>query len=297
MTHYKPDMVIYHYPCNDGFAAAYACWKLWGDDVEYIPANYGHNPPDVTDKHVLIVDFSYKEPVLVEMAKTAKSIVVLDHHKTAQADLARFRVAHTNQYLHFHDINPILAQLKEHGETPIIASFNMANSGAILAWYFCHGAEKAPPLIMQMVEDRDLWLFQLEDSKAFNIMLKTIPAEFEDWDELASKPAGQARRESRAMMRYYDYLVHSICQRASWIVKDEHSFVAVNSPPELSSDVCNTLLKMYPETPFAGSFSISKGYRGWSLRSDDTREDVSVIAQSYGGGGHRNAAGFSEAID
>jgi nanoRNase/pAp phosphatase (c-di-AMP/oligoRNAs hydrolase) len=30
----------------------------------------------------------------------------------------------------------------------------------------------------------------------------------------------------------------------------------------------------------------------WSLRSRDDREDVSEIAASFGGGGHRNAAGF-----
>jgi hypothetical protein len=41
----------------------------------------------VTGLDVAIVDFSYKRPVMVELASKAKSILVLDHHKTAQADL------------------------------------------------------------------------------------------------------------------------------------------------------------------------------------------------------------------
>jgi uncharacterized protein len=34
------------------------------------------------------------------------------------------------------------------------------------------------------------------------------------------------------------------------------------------------------------------GSRTWSLRSEDSRQDVSEVASTFGGGGHRNAAGF-----
>ena len=42
---------------------------------------------------------------------------------------------------------------------------------------------------------------------------------------------------------------------------------------------------------------VENGKREWSLRSDDSRLDVSLVAQQYGGGGHRNAAGFSETTE
>lgn len=87
---WQPDMVIYHDNCADGFGAAWACWMRWGDACEYVPANYGQVPPDVTGKNILIVDFSYKRPELETMANAAASIVILDHHKTAQAELEPF---------------------------------------------------------------------------------------------------------------------------------------------------------------------------------------------------------------
>ena len=84
----RPDICIYHGNCADGFTAAWAVWRMFGDDVEFVPGVYGHEPPDVAGKHVLMVDFSFKRAVLETMATSAKSIVILDHHKTAAEDLA-----------------------------------------------------------------------------------------------------------------------------------------------------------------------------------------------------------------
>lgn len=45
--------------------------------------------------------------------------------------------------------------------------------------------------------------------------------------------------------------------------------------------------------PFAGVFSTNGEDEFWSLRSrSDAGVDVSAIAKQYGGGGHKNAAGF-----
>lgn len=84
---WAPDLVIFHNPCTDGFGAAWAAWHAWGDAPEYIGAAYGEAPPNVEGKNVLIVDFSYPKAVLETMAGSATSIVVLDHHKSAAADL------------------------------------------------------------------------------------------------------------------------------------------------------------------------------------------------------------------
>jgi len=82
------NLCIYHGGCDDGFAAAWIVWKRFGGAVEFHPGVYGRAPPDVTAKRIAIVDFSYKRPVMVEMAAKAEHILVLDHHKTAEADLA-----------------------------------------------------------------------------------------------------------------------------------------------------------------------------------------------------------------
>jgi hypothetical protein len=52
--------VLYHSNCYDGFGAAYAAWKKFGDEgTKYLPVSYGFPPPEMPDaKAVSIVDFS-----------------------------------------------------------------------------------------------------------------------------------------------------------------------------------------------------------------------------------------------
>ena len=61
-----PDLVIYHGNCPDGFCAAFIATKLY-PGVELMPAIYGHEPPKVEGRHVLMVDFSYLRPVVQRM--------------------------------------------------------------------------------------------------------------------------------------------------------------------------------------------------------------------------------------
>ena len=54
----------------------------------------------------------------------------------------------------------------------------------------------------------------------------------------------------------------------------------------------NELCNLYPESAFSASYcDRADGLRTYSLRSNG-EFDVSVIAKQFGGGGHRNAAGF-----
>ena len=58
------------------------------------------------------------------------------------------------------------------------------------------------------------------------------------------------------------------------------------------SETAHQLLKKYPDAPFAACKVHAYGGITYSLRSEEGREDVSIIATKNGGGGHRNAAGF-----
>lgn len=295
---YKPDIVIYHHPCDDGFGAAWAAWMRWRDDVHYISAAYGQACPDVAGKHVLIVDFSYKRDVLREMAKSARSIIVLDHHKTAQADLADWAVDDVAGDFWAGD-NPMksVRHMDEYVGHPIAALFDMNKSGARMAWEFCHDSE-APDLI-KLIEDRDLWRFSMEDTKAFSLWLRSSEYNFEEW-ELISQQLHDGRdrdrimTEASAMKRFYDQKIVEMAQIAHWTDVGGHSVPTVNCPGMFASDVCHELLSMFPAAPFVASFHVGDGYKSFSLRSQDHRADVSAIAASFGGGGHRNAAGFRE---
>src|SRR5438034_364114 len=81
-------LVIYHGECTDGFTAAWAFKTLRPlTTATYAPAHHGDTPPEVTGKEVYILDFAYPRAQLLRMHDQAASVLVLDHHKTAQADL------------------------------------------------------------------------------------------------------------------------------------------------------------------------------------------------------------------
>lgn len=293
---WTPDIVIYHAHCADGFGAAWACRTRFGDAPEYIPANYGQAPPDVSGKHVLIVDFSYKRDVLREMGREAAAIIVLDHHKTAAADLADWAIDDVaGEFWAGDDPMKAVRHNDERVGQPIAAIFDMDRSGARLAWDFCHDAEA--PLLIRLIEDRDLWRFTMEDTKPFSLWLRSEPFDFDRFD-LVAQQLGDGREgheimtEARAMQRFFDAKVDEITTFAKRRKVGEHEPVVVNCPPMFASEVGHALLDKHPEAPFAATYYDAPNARMWSLRSRDDRVDVSAVASKFGGGGHRNAAGF-----
>src|SRR5581483_4605210 len=87
MNNTRP-LVLFHAFCSDGFCSAWGAHRHFGDVADYLPVQYGQDPPDVRDRDVYILDFSWKRPVMEQMAKAATRIVLLDHHRSAEADLA-----------------------------------------------------------------------------------------------------------------------------------------------------------------------------------------------------------------
>jgi hypothetical protein len=290
----KPDICIYHAPCQDGFGAAWAVWHAYGDQVKYLPGVYGHPPPDVTGKHVLIVDFSYKLEVLRELGRCAASITILDHHKSARADLASFAGLLGEPLLD----GDVLAELSAFGgKLPIQAEFDMDRSGAVMAWEFTH-TEPCPRLLLH-VQDRDLWRFELFETQEIAQNLFSLPYEFDVWTSAADavEVAGPARAAfvgagkaiHRQLLKDVGEL-RRICQRRMTI--GGVSGPVANMPYTLASEAAG---QMAEGEPFAATYyDNADGRRIFSLRSRDGGMDVSTIASSYGGGGHAGAAGFAQ---
>lgn len=294
---WKPDIFIYHSPCDDGFAAAWAVRERWGSEVELFPTNYGRNPPQVEGKNVLIGDFSYKRETIDVMLGYARSIVILDHHKTAEGELEAFRVQESSPgALCADDVDGILRDLAELDRPPCIALFDMDQSGAMLTWRFCHPGKPTPKLI-QYVQDRDLWKFEHEETRAITLWLRSHAYDFVEWTELAAEledpqtyPA--ILREAYGIERFYDQKIAEMTREMHWIKIHGSMVPAVNCSWAFASDVAHALLDMVP-CPFAACYyDRAEGVRTYSLRSRDERADVSEVAKRYGGGGHRNAAGF-----
>ena len=289
---WKPDLCIYHGNCDDGFGAAWVVRKAFGDGVQFVPGIYGKDPPDVADKNVLMVDFSFKRPVLEGMlqsgdARQAMTILILDHHKTAAADLAGIKHPEDS-----YDPATWRNRWESWGEWPVRAIFDMDRSGAQLAWDYLFDGEPRPKMI-DYIGDRDLWRFALGDAtKQFSAALRTYPMTFEAWDEIAANPE-KLLAEGAVVLKAHTANITKFMADAYQDEVGGHRVPVVNVPYHYASDTAHALLQAYPDAPFTACwFKRGDGMVQWSLRSEDSRLDVSEIAKQFGGGGHRNAAGF-----
>lgn len=288
---WKPDLCIYHGNCDDGFGAAWAIWKRWGYEVAYVPGTYGKPLPACEGRNVLFVDFSAKRPELVAMADKAKSIVVLDHHKTAEADLKDW----AGPTIRPDDVDLLAAKACTETGSPIVAVFDMQCSGAVLAWDFAHGIphNDPPPTMLALIQDRDLWRFAFGAvTKRFSAALRTYPMSFEAWDKIAADTDALIE-EGKAILRAHEANIDKFIKDAYFDSVGDHTVPVVNVPYHYASDAAHALLSLHPSAPFTAAwFRRGDGMIQYSLRSEEHRADVSEIAKRFGGGGHRNAAGF-----
>lgn len=275
-------LVIYHANCWDGFCAAWVARTALGE-IDAHPAYYGQSLPEVTAREVYVLDFSFPRGVTLELFERARSVVILDHHQTAQAELS--------------GLGPL------HGSTQSLPNgsivFDMEKSGGRLAWeYFAHigGWSGMPaPWLVDYTEDRDLWRHALPNSEEVNAALRSYPLDFTLWDRHfagAGPPPLSLVQEGTAIRRAERQIVDSHVRHAREIDMDGHRVLSVNATV-LSSEIAGELAK---GRPFGACyFDRQDGKRQWSLRSDAEGIDVSALANAHGGGGHARAAGFEEA--
>lgn len=263
-------LVLYHGHCADGFGAAWAAWTALGDQATYEPVQYGAPLPDVAGYDTLYcLDFSYPRGTILQWQVEHERVLVLDHHKTAEAELAGLDGC----------------------------TFDMDQSGAMLAWKHFRPGEKAPALI-EYVQDRDLWRWALPHSREVSAALWSYPMTFGTWSQIALRLRQHPlvfATEGEAILRYMGQQVALICDQARWDRIDGDDVPIVNAT-NLWSEIGEELLRRYPDAPYAAAYYDTKhGLRKWSLRSRGDF-DVSVVAQLHGGGGHKSAAGYEEVL-
>lgn len=281
------DVIIYHDNCDDGFGCAWIADRKW-PGIPRVPTNYGQSFSfeNFRGQNVLIADFSFSDNELIKLVEIANSVIVLDHHKTAETELHEFIVTDLGSCENVHTIAT---------EHYILAHFDMERSGAALTWDFCFPNDPAPVMV-QFIEDRDLFRFIFRETKPFTYYLRSYRREIGIWNEinkLLTDDPNLVIGQGLAIERYHNRLVENIIPTATlrnwgkW-----KNVIVAHAPRDLASDVAHALLKKHPEASFSAVAIVAYGEREWTLRSDNNRQDVSEVASAFGGGGHRNSAGF-----
>ena len=271
------DVVIYHSPCSDGTGSGYVAWKYLSEkfperDVKYYPASIGASPPkDLDGKNVLICDYSYRKDVLTNLLGKVNKLLIIDHHKSAEKELA-----------------DIPDDLK---------IFDMNHSGAMLTWLYFY-PDISPPLLIKYIEDRDIWTKALPNTDDFHSWFCTIPREFEEYNKylddnllmkmITIKGIGYGELNQHYTLDAINHGRPKFCK-----IKDKYYLVAYVNSTICKSDIGNQLFDAFNFVDFTATYSIndSTDSTSFSLRSIDTGVDVSVIARSLDGGGHAKASG------
>lgn len=296
------NIVLSHAPCSDGFTASWASSKfLPAEETQFRDAVYGEGqitPEEVAGHTVYLLDFCYPKDVLLALCDSAKQVILLDHHKSAKENLEG--VVHPKLHV----------------------VFDMTRSGCQITWdYFyqslidaaydeCH--EYLPSILMQFIEkltlrpwkdgepnrpplvdyvaDRDLWKFELEDSREISEAIHSYDQSFETWDLLNAKIVEYSLiEEGKAILRNTRKQVQSAMELAYERRYQDEKIMVVNCASNIS-DVGAELCLKTPVKMSAIWFRQPDGRYKVSLRSTPDY-DCSVVAKTLGGGGHRASAG------
>lgn len=267
------DVVIFHSPCSDGMMSRVIAQKYLGDKkVLYYPMSVGQVPPSgLEKKNVLICDYSYRKDVLNKLLTVVNKLLIIDHHDSAEKDLC--------------DLDPKYK------------IFDMEYSGAMLTWFYFYPEIKAP-LVIEYVQERDLFTKKLPGTDNFASWFSTLPFEFETYIKYFDKnlllemikdkgePYGELNNYYIGQM--VDYSVPKFCN-----IKGKYYFVAYVNSSICKSDIGNKIFNRYEFIDFSAVYSINESTddTNFSLRSTVGRANVSSIAFSLGGGGHVCASG------
>lgn len=275
--------IWYHDHCMDGFGslAAYLTANPDNsDDTKLIPMSYNDSFDLSGVDEVIMLDFSVKADVMAEICKQVSKVLVIDHHKTAKEELGKC------DYMGFDNLELI---------------FDMDKSGAVLTWEYFHPGKEVP-LILQYIQDRDLWQWKLNNSKDVSAYLKNQGFEDKEWlKDLILCPNGIMKYEihglideGRIIRDVHRKIYENTCKNAQCTKLDDDLMISVNSP-EFQSEIGDYLNKKIIAEKLPQKFVAIWWDSGkdiiYSLRSKGDF-DVSEVAKRYGGGGHKNSAGF-----
>ncbi len=325
------DIIFYHGNCTDGVASAWVYKNYLKtqegniENVQFMPVFYGKQAPNVNGKNIAIFDFSWKSDILIEMIKQCKSYILIDHHKTAIENL------HLLFYHKDKDLGEaILIGSKIQNEEEIneedVQSLSELNfnehfiidmnyCGCVLVWKWLYGNLNNLPLFLKYIQDRDLWKWELPNSREFSTgffykaewskIFKTFDEIFET--ELTEK-------------LYVDLFIESgknfkivLDKDNNRIAKSSHGFfwnpyhdknltlkIQIVNHSTSYSDIGEKILEIYPHSDIACVWTFKPWDKTWDfhLRSRTSESvDVSKIAKFFSGGGHLHASSFKLKFD
>lgn len=272
---------FYHAGCPDGFGAAFSVWKALGPESQYVARGHDDEPLDpeeLEDASTIFVDIAPSNEELRSLSPSVRQITVLDHHLTSR-----------DRYLSDPEIAP---EMRAQGHEII---FDLGHSGAILAWNHFF-ADHEPPMLLRYVEDQDLWNWSLPQSEEINAALGSYRRSFDTWAGLMERPIERLAEEGESIVRLNRIQVERSVTHAHMVRINSQRVEGVNAIENRSAIGHVLAERARFDDPWGCVYRVEANRINVTLYSVGDF-DVSQIAAQLGGGGHRNAAGFSVRLE
>jgi oligoribonuclease NrnB/cAMP/cGMP phosphodiesterase (DHH superfamily) len=303
------NLIITHRSCPDGFCASFIAHKKY-PQAEILPLNHGDPLPldQVRGKDILVLDFSWKRREDNEaVAQAAKSIWILDHHKSsleacqglsyATFDMNRSGAGLAWDYLFGKDSNYVDPYVRQ-------------RNSEMESTYLRHRGNFSPrPWYVDYIEDYDLWNHYLISTKEVNAFLHSLNFDFAEWEELDKITYLDAAERGKYVVRNNERYVklalkqaftgqliipQSITDPEGKYFSCDYSIKIVNSLYTYASEIGAALVESGADIGMTW-FERGDGMIQFSLRSlkggpVDVSKIASIIAPGVGGG-HQSASG------
>ena len=263
-------LCVFHLADHDGEASA-AIVKRKYPDIELLGWDYGKEIPwDKIEEadEVIMVDLSFQPyENMIKLSQSVK-LIWIDHHATA---------------------------IKLAKENPIncISVLEEGIGACVLTWKYFFPEKKVPPGI-RLLGEHDVWNHLDPNSKAFEYGMKIQNTDPKSniWDYIFEyQSLHRVIEDGHIILAYagksYEHLAKQYVYEKEI---DGLKFLVANNPHR-TSDYFDSIWDI---RKYDGMISYFWSGNCWTVSLYTSKEniDVSKIAQKYGGGGHKKAAGF-----
>lgn len=298
MINTKYNFAIYHKNCQDGFSSLMVLLKsklLSKDSIIYhdIPSTT-YPPKNIDNKNIIIMDVAYKYDVLREIFERANQVTFIDHHVSIREDVIELSKKYGNRVKIIYDIN---------------------ECGASLTWKYLFKNKKLP-LFIRYVRDNDIGTWKIPNTKPFIYSLRVkydidlkkdiVKKWMELFDDNIVKKLvkiGKIYEEYAESLLDENVRKYSLELFPSEIIFKEFrknfiksgqyrvAVICGNGCP--SSSLLGNKIMETVNCDFAVLWTYNMEKKEYIISFRSKYVDVSVIAQLFGGGGHKLASACS----
>jgi len=261
-------IILYHKNCDDGFGAAWAAWKKFGNKAAFIAIAPDDMPPQgLAGKDVYTLDLCFPLEITKRLLKVTKSLTVIDHHISSQK---------------------AALMVPNH-----VFNGDQTQSGATLAWRYFH-SRKPVPKLLRYIEDIDLWSIKKPHTFELSAALEVYGRDFKTWSKIAKDWEGSKIAKyietGKTLVAYQKDIIERVVADAVKVEFCGIKTYAANFTGKMVSRIGHALYTKLP--PMSIIWTTKKDHIKISLRSNG-KVDVSKLAARFnGGGGHKASAAF-----